>query len=253
MAGASQLDIWRLQAEKESEIQRQEAMSQLQIWTDVFGTELEKQLLAINMKADAYRRAGFSELETTRLIEQQKTDIIRKAAESAGAAARSAFMSAYGGVVGEVQEAILSGQDAGTALDKAMEKYNKRKDAERTAIDMVGNAMGIRDLNLLQSPDPMVEIQKQIAKYYEAMYTSALRGYPEQAIRGNIDASRQNGGFLGGSGPRTQDNSSSTYSITVNVSREPGDNEEALANKVAKRILDEVTKYSSTSRFGGTY
>lgn len=240
-AGASQLDIWRLQAEKESEIQRQEAMNQLQIWTDVFGTELEKQLLAIDMKADAYNKAGFSELETTRLIEQQKTDIIRKAAENAGAAARSAFMGAYGGVVGEVQEAILSGQDAGAALDKAMDKYNKRKDAERTAIDMVGNAMGIRELDLLQPPDPMVEIKKQIAKYYEAVRASAMRGYPEMGIGGNINAGLQNGNqrFDSRGGDRVIPGQNLTVSVPVAVNVNGMDQQSArqLGEVAAAQIL----------------
>ena len=176
-AGASQLDIWRLQAEKEEDIQRQQALTQLQIRTDVFGTELEKQLLAIDMKAEAYKKAGFSELETTRLIEQQKAETIKKYAEQAAAATRSAFMGAYGSVVGEVQQAILEGKNSSAALSEAMDRYNKRRAAEREAIDLVGGAVGIRDTRLLQAPDPMIEIRKQMEKYYEAISASARRNF----------------------------------------------------------------------------
>ena len=173
-AGASQLDIWRVQAEKETEIQRQQGLTQLQIMTDVFGTEIEKQMLAIDMKADAYKKAGFSELETTQLIERKKAELIQRSAEQSAAAVRSAFMGAYGSVVGEVQQAILDGKSPGEALNKAMERYNKRRDAEKQAISLVGGAAGL-DTSVLQPPDPRTEINKQMGKYYEAVNANAAR------------------------------------------------------------------------------
>lgn len=240
-AGASQLDIWRLQAEKETEIKRQQGLMQLQIMTDVFGTELEKQLLAIDMKAEAYKKAGFSELETTRLIEQQKSELIKKYAEQAAAATRSAFMGAYGSVVGEVQQAILEGKDGSAALSKAMDKYNKRRDAERQAIDLVGSAVGVRDTSILQAPDPMIEIKRQMDKYYEAKYASSQREYPEDKVRGGMQQNKDpRFNPQGGDKVIPGQNLSLSMPISVNVNGMDATSAMQLGEIAAQQIIPKV-------------
>lgn len=235
-AGASQLDIWRVQAEKETEIQRQEGLTQLQMWTDVFGTELEKQLLAIDAKEYAYKKAGFSELATTRMIEQQKAEIIQKYAEQAASAARSAFMGAYGGVVGEVQQAILEGKSSGQALSEAMNRYEKRKSAERQAIDLVGGAIGVRETRLLQAPDPRTEIQRQIDKYYEAMSSSSGR----IPMDGRVDSFKQ---MLQQAGLAKESDSGPIY-ITVPVSIDGQQVGQAAARVILPKLQNNPTDYS---------
>lgn len=204
------------------------------------GKTLEVTLRNIEREREAWLKKTNDEVAATQWAEKAKTKAFQDAIDAR-----------LGPEVAAAKRALLEGGDVGRAIAEASQK---RKDEEKATYDArqyVKKFYGIAEpgdeIKTLQvdrqnnTITQLVEIAKALTIPRDKNGRTVFDQYQPDNKKLVVD--RENNTITQ---TPSQDN---TYNISVNISRDPNDNEDALANKVAKKIIDETNKYNSKSTY----
>lgn len=183
-AGAEQIDIMNWIAAKETEARRVQLETQRKMIIDVYGTSLDQRLLQIEAEAQAYRKAGFTELQTREMIEKQKLRAVKDYARQTGDAIRSALTGGWGDVISAVREALAAGKDGYEAMEKALEVQRKNLENESKAIDMVGRRVGLSELErrLARPEAPTAGLDRAREQLYGPDYRDSMQRIVQELV-----------------------------------------------------------------------